>query len=65
VGRKCVLLADKAFRKLMFTFVPTNNRKRIIIMMEIGTKAPDVLGRDENGNEVRLSDFKGKKLVLV
>ncbi|RKW54655.1 MAG: peroxiredoxin, partial [Prevotella sp.] len=32
--------------------------------MEIGTKAPDVLGRDENGNEVRLSDFKGKKLVL-
>lgn len=33
-------------------------------MMEIGTKAPDVLGRDENGNEVRLSDFKGKKLVL-
>ena len=33
-------------------------------MMEIGTKAPDVLGHDENGNEVRLSDFKGKKLVL-
>ena len=33
-------------------------------MMEIGIKAPDVLGRDENGNEVRLSDFKGKKLVL-
>jgi len=64
VGRKWVLVADKAFRKLMFTFVPTNNRKRIIIMMEIGTKAPDVLGRDENGNEVRLSDFKGKKLVL-
>ena len=25
---------------------------------------PEVLGRDENGNEVKLSDFKGKKLVL-
>lgn len=33
-------------------------------MMEIGSKAPEVLGLDENGNEVRLSQFKGKKLVL-
>ena len=33
-------------------------------MMEIGSKAPEVLGHDENGNEVRLSQFKGKKLVL-
>lgn len=32
--------------------------------MNIGDKAPEVLGRDENGNEVKLSDFKGKKLVL-
>lgn len=32
--------------------------------MNIGDKAPEVLGHDENGNEVRLSDFKGKKLVL-
>ncbi|MBQ7421002.1 MAG: thioredoxin-dependent thiol peroxidase [Prevotella sp.] len=32
--------------------------------MNIGDKAPDVLGRDENGKEVRLSDFAGKKLVL-
>ena len=39
----------KAFRKLMFTFVPTNKRKGIIIMMEIGSKAPEVLGHDENG----------------
>ena len=29
-------------------------------MMEIGSKAPEVLGHDENGNEVRLSQFKGK-----
>ena len=32
--------------------------------MQIGDKAPEVLGHDENGNEIRLSDFKGKKLVL-
>ena len=33
-------------------------------MMEIGSKAPEVLGHDENGKEIRLNDFKGKKLVL-
>ena len=32
--------------------------------MEIGTKAPEFLGLDENGNEIHLSDFKCKKLVL-
>ncbi len=33
-------------------------------MMNIGDKAPEVLGKDENGQEIRLSDFHGKKLVL-
>ena len=32
--------------------------------MNIGDKAPEILGRDENGKEIRLSDFAGKKLVL-
>ncbi len=32
--------------------------------MEIGSKAPEILGKDSNGNEIRLSDFSGKKLVL-
>lgn len=32
--------------------------------METGSKAPEILGRDENGQEVKLSDFAGKKLVL-
>uniref|UniRef100_A0AB33JHR9 thioredoxin-dependent peroxiredoxin n=1 Tax=Prevotella sp. GTC17262 TaxID=3236797 RepID=A0AB33JHR9_9BACT len=32
--------------------------------MEVGVKAPEVLGRDEKGNEIKLSDFKGQKLVL-
>ena len=32
--------------------------------MEIGNKAPEILGKDSYGNEIRLSDFLGKKLVL-
>jgi peroxiredoxin Q/BCP len=32
--------------------------------MKIGDKAPEILGKDEEGREVRLSDSKGKKLVL-
>ena len=32
--------------------------------MKIGDKVPELLGRDENGNEVKMSDFTGKKLVL-
>ena len=32
--------------------------------MKIGDKAPEILGKDENGREIRLSDYKGKKLVL-
>ena len=32
--------------------------------MEIGDKVPEILGYDENGKEVRISDFKGRKLVL-
>ena len=32
--------------------------------MKIGDKAPEILGIDENGKEIRLSDFQGRKLVL-
>lgn len=32
--------------------------------MNIGDKAPEILGTDEKGNEVRLSDYRGKKVVL-
>jgi peroxiredoxin Q/BCP len=32
--------------------------------MKIGDRAPEILGRDEKGQEVKLSDFKGSKLVL-
>lgn len=32
--------------------------------MKIGDKVPDILGHDENGKEIKISDFAGKKLVL-
>lgn len=32
--------------------------------MNVGDKIPAVLGKDQNGNEVKASDFAGKKLVL-
>lgn len=32
--------------------------------MDVGDKAPELLGRDQDGAEVRLSDFAGKKLAL-
>ena len=32
--------------------------------MEIGQKLPEVLGKDQDGKEWKLSDFAGKKLVL-
>lgn len=33
-------------------------------MINVGDKAPEVLGLNENGEEIRLSDYKGKKIVL-
>lgn len=32
--------------------------------MNIGDKVPEVLGLDQNGKEVKMSDFAGQKLVL-
>ena len=34
-------------------------------MIEPGTKAPDFTLRDQEGNEVSLADFAGRKLVLA
>ncbi|MBR1387323.1 MAG: thioredoxin-dependent thiol peroxidase [Alloprevotella sp.] len=33
-------------------------------MLQVGDKAPEILGRDENGQELRTSQFRGKKLAL-
>ena len=32
--------------------------------MNVGDKAPEILGIDQDGKEIRLSDYKGKKIVL-
>lgn len=32
--------------------------------MEVGQRLPETLGKDQDGNDMNLSDFKGKKLVL-
>lgn len=33
-------------------------------MLSIGDKAPDFLGVDEDGNELHLSNYSGKKLIV-
>ncbi|MBQ2808999.1 MAG: thioredoxin-dependent thiol peroxidase [Bacteroidaceae bacterium] len=33
-------------------------------MLKIGDMAPDFLGLDENGTEIRVSDYKGRRLVV-
>ncbi len=33
-------------------------------MLQAGDKAPDFLGLDEDGNEIKVSDYKGKRLVV-
>ena len=30
--------------------------------MNIGDKAPEILGKDEQGRDIRLSDYQGRKL---
>ena len=32
--------------------------------MNVGDKAPEILGTDQDGNEIKLSDYKGKKIAL-
>ena len=33
-------------------------------MLEVGTKAPDFTLQNQNGEEVRLTDYRGKKVIL-
>ena len=32
--------------------------------LTIGDKVPEILGKDQQGNEIKSSDFKGKKLAI-
>jgi peroxiredoxin len=36
----------------------------LIVNLSVGEKAPDVKGRDLKGNEMKLSDFRGKVVIL-
>ena len=33
-------------------------------MINVGDKAPEILGTNEKGEEIRLSAYQGKKIVL-
>tara|TARA_Y100000590_G_C15227573_1_gene828763 strand:- start:527 stop:658 length:132 start_codon:yes stop_codon:yes gene_type:complete len=33
-------------------------------MLEIGSKAPDFSSKDQNGNDISLSDYSGKWVVF-
>ena len=32
--------------------------------LSIGSQAPEFIGKDQDGNSIKLSDYKGKKLIL-
>ena len=32
--------------------------------MNIGDRIPEILGKDQNGNEIKANDYKGRKIVL-
>lgn len=32
--------------------------------LQTGDPAPEILAKDQSGNDVKLSDFKGKKVIL-
>lgn len=35
-----------------------------VVSLKKGDKAPDFSGKDENGNNISLSDYKGKRVIL-
>jgi peroxiredoxin Q/BCP len=40
------------------------NEKDKLMGLQVGDKAPAFTAKDQNGNEVKLSDFKGEKVIL-
>jgi len=53
--------AEKQFKLRKFTH---NNKKIIMLQLKEGIKAPEFEGIDQNGNIIKLTDLKGKKVVL-
>ncbi|MCA5004291.1 thioredoxin-dependent thiol peroxidase [Sphingobacterium bovistauri] len=35
-----------------------------MMSLEIGTKAPEIIAKNQNGETIKLSDFQGKKVIL-
>lgn len=42
----------------------TKKRKGVVAMLQVGTKAPDFLLPDQNGQTHSLKEYEGKKLIL-
>jgi len=38
--------------------------RSVKVMLEVGTKAPDFILKDQNGVDISLSDYKGQKIIL-
>jgi hypothetical protein len=58
-----LLSSNRLIFSLCF-FKSLNFQIIMAITLKEGDKAPDFKGLDQNGKEIGLSDFKGKKLVL-
>ena len=52
------------FNTAVMVYNINSNKQGEMIMLQIGTKAPDFELFDKNGNLVKLSDYIGKKVVL-
>lgn len=56
---------------MLLLFIPLILERRLLQIMvnyitrlKTGDKAPDFIGKDQNGNVIDLSSFKGKKLII-
>jgi hypothetical protein len=63
--------ALKLFRKVVDEYGGTKVAKRAeswifdIEKLQVGMKAPDLVGKDADGKEIRLSDYRGRVVVLA
>ena len=46
------------------TLANINSKTQNKMALNVGDKAPQILGVNQDGKEIKLSDFKGKKVVL-
>lgn len=48
---------------ILFIFVTVYGQKSLIV--DVGDPAFEIIGKDETGNEIKLSDYKGNRYVLL